>query len=285
MMWAYAFKAKKVLATDVSSLGESRALERQADWLWVDCFEPGSDDFGIISELFCHDAKTIDDMKNGRPFSRYRKHDNCTFLSVSVAAIQSALKTCPIYIGVKGKIMLTVRSQGSSKPVEHAIQTLKDCIAEVEKTGPFLVVCEVLREASNENLEVLMALREKIEKVEEEVISNPSKRVMAKRIFELKREIAVLYRLLWSEEQMMSSIKDGLIPNLEPCNENLSGLQDAMSNISKELELLNSYDSALDGVLTIQDLGMIHRVETTLIYLTVAIIITNLILILVELAF
>jgi Mg2+ and Co2+ transporter CorA len=285
MMWAYAFKARKVHATDVSSLSESQTLRKQADWLWVDCFEPGSDDFEITSKLFCHDAKIMDDMRNGKPFPRYQKHGDCTFLSVSVAAVQSTLRTYPIYIAVKGKTVLTVRTEGSSRPVEHAIQTLKDCIAEVEKTGPFLVVCEVLREASNENLEVLMALREKIEKVEEEVISNPSKRVMAKRIFELKREIAVFYRLLWSEEQMMSSIKDGLIPNLEPCEENLSGLQDAMSNVSRELEFLNSYDSALDGVLTIQDLGMIHRVETTLIYLTVAIVITNLILILVELAF
>lgn len=285
MIWVYAFKAKKMHATDVSSLSESRIFEQQADWLWVDCSEPSSDDFGILSEMFCHDTRITDSIKTAKPFPRYQKHDDWTFLSVSVAAIQSDLRTYPIYIGVKGKTVLTVRSQASSKPVEHAIQTLRDCIAEIEKTGPFLVVCEVLRETSNENLEVMMAMREKIEKVEAEVISNPSERGTAKRIFELKREIAVLYRLLWSEEQMMSCMKDGLIPNLEPCEENLSGLQDAMSNISRELEFLNSYDSALDGVLTIQDLGMIHRVETTLIYLTVAIIITNLILIVVELAF
>jgi len=285
MIWVYAFKAKKMHATDVSSLSESRIFEQQADWLWVDCSEPSSDDFGILSEMFCHDTRITDSIKTAKPFPRYQKHDDWTFLSVSVAAIQSDLRTYPIYIGVKGKTVLTVRSQASSKPVEHAIQTLRDCIAEIEKTGPFLVVCEVLRETSNENLEVMMAMREKIEKVEAEVISNPSERGTAKRIFELKREIAVLYRLLWSEEQMMSCMKDGLIHNLEPCEENLSGLQDAMSNISRELEFLNSYDSALDGVLTIQDLGMIHRVETTLIYLTVAIIITNLILIVVELAF
>lgn len=179
---------------------------------------------------------------------------------------------------------MTVRNSGSAQPVERAIQTLRDCVEEMKKTDPAFVVCEVLRETANENLEAMMALREVIESIEEQAIAKPSRRALAKKVFALKREIAVLYRLLWSEEQIMSSLKDGLIPNLERCEENVLGLEDAMGNISRELEFLSSYDSALDGVLTIQNLGMIHRVETTLIHLTVVIIIMNIILIILEMS-
>ncbi len=284
MMWAYAVKAKTVRATDVSSLDELRMLEKQGDWLWVDCFEPNPQEFQVVQEMLSIDTRILDDIKKGKVFSRYKKHNDCTILSISVASTESGLKTYPIYVGVKEKVLLTLRSQGSSKPIERAIQTLRDCIEEMERTGPFFVVCEILRETSNENLEVMMALRERIEMVEAEAIATPSQRTTAKRVFELKREIAVLYRLLWSEEQLMSGLKDGLVPNLEPCEENVLGLEDAMSSISRELEFLNSYDSALDGVLTMQDLGMIHRVEKTLIYLTIVIIITNLILIILELS-
>ena len=281
-MWAYAIKAKKVIATDISSLDEVRKLEKDADWLWIDCFEPSPEEFQLASELLCIDEKILDDVKMGRTFPRYKKHNDCTLFSISVATIQNELKTFPIYVGAKERLVMTMRKPGSSKPVERTIQTVKDCVEEMEKTNPAFVVCEVLRETSNENLEAMMALREIIERVEEEAIVKPSRKTLTRKVFALKREIAVLYRLLWSEEQMMSSLKDGLIPNLEPCAESILGLEDAMDNISRELEFLNSYDNALDGILRLQDLGMIHRVEKTLIYLTIAIVAMNLILIAME---
>jgi len=110
----------------------------------------------------------------------------------------------------------------------------------------------------------------------------PSSKAISKKVFALKRQIAKLYRLLWSEEQIMSSLKDGLIPNIELCQETVLGLEDSMSNVARELEFLNSYDNALDGVLRLQDLGMIHKVERTLIYLTIIILVMNVFLIVLE---
>jgi len=62
-------------------------------------------------------------------------------------------------------------------------------------------------------------------------------------------------------------------------SKSILGLEDAIDNISRELEFLDSYGNALDRVLRLQDLGMIHRVERTLIYLTFVIIIMNILLI------
>jgi hypothetical protein len=78
--------------------------------------------------------------------------------------------------------------------------------------------------------------------------------------------------------------KNGLVPNIKLCKKSISSLEDSANSISKELEFLNSYDNALDGVLRLQDLSMIHKVERTLIYLTVITVIMNLILILLELS-
>lgn len=283
MMWVYAVEAKEVRASDLHSLEELKTLEKSADWLWIDCMEPGPKEFEIISELFCNEPKILDDIRKGRTFPRYKKHDDCTVLSISVAAIQNEFRTYPIYVAVKKRMLLTLRSKGSSKPIEYSIQTLQDCVSEVKETNPSFVLCEVMRETTSENVEVVMTLREMIEKMEEEAIAKPSKKTIGTRVFALKRQVAKLYRLLWSEEQMISSLKDGLIPNVKLCHETVLGLEDAMSNVSRELEFLNSYDNALDGVLRLQDLGMIHRVERTLIYLTIAIVVMDITLIILEL--
>ncbi|MCL6579771.1 MAG: hypothetical protein K6T73_10425, partial [Candidatus Bathyarchaeota archaeon] len=147
------------------------------------------------------------------------------------------------------------------------------------------VLSELLREAANRNLDVVMKLREMIERVEEEAMAKPSRKAVVNKVFTLKRRIAMLYRLLCSEEQLMSSLKDGLIPNVKIQEKCVLSLEDAMNNISRELEFLNSYDSALDGILRLQDLSMIHGVERTLIYLTIIIVIMNVILIVLELGF
>lgn len=284
-MWVYAVKAKEVRASDFHSLEELKTIEKNVDWLWIDCIEPSSKEFEVVSELLGNEPKILEDIKKGRTFPRYKKYNDYTLLSISVATLENELKTYPIYIAAKEKMLLTLRSKGSFSPIEYAIQTLQDCIAEVKETGPPFVVCEILRETTNKNLEVVMALREMIERAEEEAIAKPSKKAMIKNVFALKREISRLYRLLWSEEQMMSSMKEGLLPHIKLRSETVLGLKDAMDNISRELEFLNSYDNALDGVLTIQNLGIIHRVERTLIYLTIVIVLMNLILIILEMAF
>ncbi len=282
IMWVYEIKEKSVIATDLHSLRELKMIEEDADWLWIDCIEPSSEEFEIVSELFCNEPKILDSIREGRVFSRYKKHNDCTLLSVSAATLQNEVKIYPLYMAVKEKMLLTLRSKGSSKPVEYAIQTLQDCVSEAKETSPSFVVGEVLRETTNDNLEVVMALREMIEKVEEEAIAKPSSKAISKKVFALKRQMAQLYRLLWSEEQIMSSLKDGLIPNIELCRETILGLEDSMSNVERELEFLNSYDNALDGVLRLQDLGMIHIVERTLIYLTIIILVMNVFLIVLE---
>jgi Mg2+ and Co2+ transporter CorA len=279
-MWVHSIKAKEMRTIDLHSLEELQVLEKDSDWFWIDCMEPSSEEFKIISELLFNEAKILDDLKKGKTFLRYKKCNDCTVLSISVVAIRNELKIYPIYIAVKENMLLTLRSRDSSKPIENAIQTLQDCVGEVEETSPSFVLCEALSEMTNENLEVVMLLREKIENIEREAMTKPSKKTTIQHVFELKKEIAMLYRLLWSEERMMSSLKDGLIPNVKLCQETILTLEDAIDDISRELQFLNSYDSALDVVLTIQDLGMIHGVERKLIYLTIVMVVVNLILIL-----
>ena len=105
-----------------------------------------------------------------------------------------------------------------------------------------------------------------------------------KEVFALKKQIARFYRLLWDEQQIIAGLKNGLIPNIKLCEKSVLSLEDTFNNLARELEFLTSYDNALDGILRLQDLSMIHRVERTLIYLTIITVIMNLILILLELS-
>ncbi len=80
----------------------------------------------------------------------------------------------------------------------------------------------------------------------------------------------------------MLSIEEGIVPVVQSSEMDKQTLSHAVSNISRELSFISSNDAALDSILRLQDLGMIHRVERTLIYLTLITLIVNFIMILLE---
>ena len=80
----------------------------------------------------------------------------------------------------------------------------------------------------------------------------------------------------------MISIREGVVLMVQPSEEIRATLSHAVNNISRELSLLDSDNNALDSVLSLQDLGMIHKVERNLIYLTLLAFVVSVLLILLE---
>lgn len=283
-MQVYGFKERELHVSDAYSIEELEKLQRELDWFWADCLEPASEELNTIAHFTNVDPKILEAMKSGKTFPHYKRFNSYTLLSISFATMQKAtLKTYPIYIILSQKSIFTIRTKESSPPIEYAIQVLKDSVSEAENLEPSSILCEVLWENANRNLDVVMALREVIEKLEEKAMAKPSRSLMGE-VFTLRKQIAAFYRLLWNEQQIVGGLKNGLVPNIKLSEKSILSLEDTMNNISRELEFLTSYDSALDGVLRLQDLSMIHRVERTLVYLTIITVIMSLILILLELS-
>jgi hypothetical protein len=135
---------------------------------------------------------------------------------------------------------------------------------------------------SNENLEVVMALRARTDEIEEKALANPGDKQINKTVFALKREVSNLERILWTQRELMLNIEEGVVPIVESSEMDEQTLSHAVSNISRELSFISSNDAALDSILRLQDLGMIHRVEKTLIFLTLITLVVNVIMILIE---
>lgn len=282
MIKVYAVKGKEVDVHEFRNFKELRNLAKESDWLWVDFLEPTQEEFKVIADILSCKPDILEEIKSGELFLGYRKCDAFTILSVPVIAAQNGLKTHSLYVSINEKTLLTVRSKNSAIPIEHTLQVLCDYVSEVEGVGPSFILFEIMRAVANMNLEVIIRIRDVVEKIEEKAATEPGKKEITKEVFRIKRQMDVFRRLLWSERQIICNLQEGLIPNIKLSEKSLLSLEDALNSISKEIDFMDSIDNALDGVLRLQDLGMIHKVERTLIYLTIAVIITNIILILLE---
>lgn len=287
MIWAYVIKSEKFHASDADSLQELEELGEKADWLWVDCLEPDDKELEIIAGLLKR-AEIIKDIKGKKIFSRYERIRDCTGVSIPLVVFESKLVTHPIYVFIKDRTFVTIRDKNSSGPVENTLKTLQDCISGIisvsgaKMISSSFVLSRLFHEATNENLNTIISLRERIDKIEEEALANPRNKGISHSVFALKREVSTFEKILWAQRELMLSVREGIVPTLQLNEEIAPTLNYAINSISREISLLDSHNSALDSILSLQDLGMIHRVERVIIYLTLITLIVSLITILIE---
>ncbi len=284
MLWVYTVtESNELQARDAGSLKELEAFSKEVDWLWMDFMKPDDKELEIIAGLL-GEVKIISEIKEQKIFSRPERVNEYLFFSVPHATFQDRLKISPIYIFSGTKKLLTIRDKDSSKSIKNARKTFEDCIGKV-CDGPInssFVLTRLFHEISNENLDVVMALRESIDRVEEKALADPADKRISRSVFATKREISALERMLWAQRELMLSISEGVVPMIMISEEIKATLSHPINNISRELSLLDSHNNALDSILSLQDLGMIHRVERNIIYLTIMALIVSVLLIILE---
>ncbi len=284
MIWTYTLtESNKLSAKDADSLSGLQRLSEKANWLWIDCMEPDDKELDVIAGLL-KETEIMSAIKEHQIFLRYQKINDYVLISIPLVVFKDTLETYPIYVFAKEKILITLRSKHSSTSIDNALKTFRDCVLKVCERGyvSSFIVSRLLHEVSSENLDVVMALRARTDEIEEKALENPGNKQISKTIFALKREISALERILWIQRELMLSIEEGVVPVIQSSELDEQTLSHAVSNISRELSLISSNNDALDSILRLQDLGMIHRVERILIYLTLVTLIVSVIMILIE---
>ena len=285
----YAVKEKELYSTDVSSLDELKNFRSKVDWLWVDCLTPDEKELEIISELLGKEKTIVNEIKEGTyslvyMYTSYERVNDCTLISIPYAEIEKELNMHPLFMIVKGKMLVTWGCEHWPKLMKAVIATVKDHVNNGLKTNTDFILSRLFREVSAKNSRVIVSFKESIDKVEEECLEK-SGRKMVHSVFKLKKQISTLHRLLYLGQELMCDAKEGIIPSVH-LNEGDAKLviEDAINDTYREMELLDSHDRALDSFLTLLSLGSVHRVETSINYLTIILVILTVILVILELA-
>ena len=277
-MKVYAIKKNDFFEDQLDSIDNLKIIEDEADFIWIDAVNLNSIELEFVSQLLGKDLKTLELIQNGLPLTRSRNINNLTIMSFSVVSWTEKIQAYPVYIFVGKKTLWTFRTTESSEPADYVLQNLRS----TSRMTPIKLLNELLLEIANSNLEVLVKLREIIESLEEKAIDEPSNKQIMKKVFDLKRQLAHFYRLVSSEEQLITELKDGFIPRIRVGKSELAVLNDSLSSLSQELEFLNYYDSSLDGILRLQELGSIHKLDVRVINLTIIIAVLTILILLID---
>jgi Mg2+ and Co2+ transporter CorA len=240
-----------------------------------------------VSRLLGVEATTLDGIENGKVRPSYAKcrDEECpyyTWISTPVVEFAGELKLHPLSIILKERVLITLRSGYSSRIIESVIRRFK--ALRLKERKPSVTLVGLLAEIIDENSLAMVSIRELVDKIEEEALEKPRRKTITQSIFKLKRGLSTLQQLLWAENELLSDLTVGVIPRLRLAPEAKPIIEEAMDDIDRELEIVDSYNNSLDSILRLQDLGSIHRVETNLVYLTITLVALTVILIMLEIA-
>jgi Mg2+ and Co2+ transporter CorA len=181
---------------------------------------------------------------------------------------------------LKERFLVTLRSKYSERIVESTLRTFKAIAPQQRK--PTVILCKLIHEIIDENSGAMVSIRDLIDALEAEAMEEPNTKSVTKSVFKLKRNLSTLHRLLWAEKEMLADIDLGIIPNLNLVPEAKLIIEDASDDITRELEFVDSFNRSLDSILRLEDLGAIHRVESNIVNLTVALVMLTIVLVLIE---
>jgi Mg2+ and Co2+ transporter CorA len=283
----YTVKENELYVNDVGSQKELDAVIGEVERVWVDCWDLRDEETRIVSRLLGVEATTLDGIENGKVRPSYAKcrDEECpyyTWISTPVVEFAGELKLHPLSIILKERVLITLRSGYSSRIIESVIRRFK--ALRLKERKPSVTLVGLLAEIIDENSLAMVSIRELVDKIEEEALEKPRRKTITQSIFKLKRGLSTLQQLLWAENELLSDLTVGVIPRLRLAPEAKPIIEEAMDDIDRELEIVDSYNNSLDSILRLQDLGSIHRVETNLVYLTITLVALTVILIMLEIA-
>ena len=293
MIWVYTVQENGFVATDLTSLSNLMEIASN-NWVWIDIFDPSEKELEIISELFGNEPEIVEKFKkmmdaplnvrlNDSMLFNYKMIHEFGSVTIPSISLDEKMLVYPIVLVKKKKMIITWGEEGHShsKIIKTTIRKLRDGVEVGQDLNSSLVISILFHEVAIKNSNVLLRIRERIDEVEEQALEKGGKHLMHS-VFRLKRMISDLYRLMIKEKDFMLDVDKSVIPLIYFDKKSKPIVAEAMEIIDREIDFMDSYTRTLDSILTLQDLASIHKVEASINYLTIVLVIGTAILVALE---
>ena len=293
MIWMYTVEGKDFCATDVASFTQLMDVAR-INWVWIDVFDPNEKEMEILSELLGNKPEIVEKFKtmtdklldsrgDNYLFCDYEKINEFGYVTLPSIDFNEGLLVYPILLAKKKKMIITWGEEGKihSKIVKRTIKRLREGIEAGQDLNSSLVISVLFHELAIKNSKIMLIIRERIDHLEESALENGGKKLIHC-VFSLKRAISNLYRLMIEEKDFMLDVDKSMIALTNLNHKSRPIVDEAIEIIDRDLDFIDSYTKTLDSILTLQDLSSIHKVESSINYLTIILVIGTAILIFFE---
>lgn len=155
---------------------------------------------------------------------------------------------------------------GGKDPFDPVRHRLRDRIGRIRERGADFLFYALVDLAIDDGFPVLEWLGDEIEELEEEMLETPTGENL-RRLYELKRTLVLLRRVLWPQRELVSRLLHG--DGLQISEETKIYLRDCYDHTIQIMDLIESYRDMATGLLDVYLSSVSYRLNEIMRVLTV----------------
>lgn len=218
MINSFFLNEKKELITDLKKIDIQQVLKSKESLLWIDLIDPTDEEIIILSEEFKFHELAIEDCLF--PQSQPKVDDFGNYIFIIIQGVKKhienddeGLKPVDLNIFFGRNFVVTVHEE-PIKSISNLSLRLRQNPMFLDKGSDFLLHA-IIDGVVDSYLPMLEEIDNKIEQVEDEILTNPSQKAISE-IFSVKKEILAIRKIIAPQRAVIGILSRRDIPFIKP---------------------------------------------------------------------
>ncbi|MEW6095305.1 MAG: magnesium/cobalt transporter CorA [bacterium] len=268
MINTFLLDQEKRLITDLKEINLQETLKNKEILLWLDLVDPTDEEIVILSEEFKFHELAIEDCLFPQSQPKVDDFGNYIFLVIhAVKKIiengEEELKTVDLNIFFGKNFVVTVQEESIKSMISLSTRCKQNPMF-LDKGSDFLLHA-IIDGVVDSYLPLLEEIDDKIEQVEDEVLTNPSHEAMSD-IFSLKKEILAIRKIIGPQRAVIGLLSKRDIPFIKP--NTLIYYRDIYDHLVRIEDTIDMYRDLTTSVLDVYLSGSSNRLTEVMKVLT-----------------
>ncbi len=256
-------------------------LKSETEVFWVDIFECTDAEAGILRDVFKFHPLAIEDTRNHRQRPKIEEYEGYLFLIVNSISVtdttdQNAQKSADniyhdlifreIDLFIGRNYVVSVHN-AHENIIEQAKRRFNNLGASFSMTTSYLLYT-LLDVVVDEYFPVMDMFEEEIGDLEDTILEKPDQQHL-NRLFELKHMMLHMWRVVWPERDMLSTLAQPHILNFTQDNNSQYYLRDVADHLLWIADMLSTYRDTLTTVIDLYMSSVSNRLNRVVNRLTI----------------
>jgi magnesium transporter len=225
------------------------AMHEQEGMAWIGLYRPTEDELRSVATEFNLHPLAVEDALLGHQRPKIERYDDCLFIVLRPVRYLDAaeeVEVGEVHLFVGPDFVITIRHAES--PDLGRVRKRLEANPELLSLGPEAVLYAVLDEVVDEYEPVVAGLENDIDEIEDQLFGDDP--AVAKRIYELIREVMVFQRATHPLVTILSSLKDGF-EKYEVDLELRRNLRDVEDHVLRIIDRVDAFRRLLENALQV----------------------------------
>ncbi|MGV8141942.1 MAG: magnesium transporter CorA family protein [Candidatus Woesearchaeota archaeon] len=253
-------KGSRYVRGDSKSYTDFRKNAKLEGFVCMMLQNPAAEEINALCKDFKLQEKPLNRFKEETRSIRYN-YNPLTFTFVDYYVINNNIRVTHVLFIVKSNFLLMITSEHSNYYIELFDRVVK-LAQEKKKYSIGYILYEFLHMDARDNYDVLECMDDRIEALEDKVVSDIHEKTVTHDILALKKELIKMSKRFWSSSKILSIIKKEFV-SVKLMREEMTLMDDVYDTLMHQIDLIETQKETVTDYLEIFTTTISNRLAAT----------------------